>query len=301
MRRPLHRIFNVSSAVSLLLCVIVCLLWVRSYGLTDEVRWRRLDGERSIRSAQGRVLLELYLGDRSDRPTEWFGLQYVRGASRPPKEVGLVLLMGGNGDDTVTHYGRAGFAWSARRNTRRGTLTAHGTLPFWYIALTTAQLPLAWMFTRWRSRVRARRRERYGFCPACGFDCLARPPEAGDHPDRCPACGHMPSDQDRSIMKRIPVIAAFVAGMAVATLLCLVVLLPISNQSVRDGISKEVHSPMVNMLWHIRDNARNGKCAQASEQLILLTRKFAQYDVRGGEGPPPKDWYQTVNATKPTE
>src|SRR5688500_1421389 len=43
MRRLARRLFTLCLAVSLLLCVAVCALWVRSYARADEGCWRRDD------------------------------------------------------------------------------------------------------------------------------------------------------------------------------------------------------------------------------------------------------------------
>jgi hypothetical protein len=299
MRRFVRHLFTLCSALSLLLCVAVCVLWVRSHGLTDKVVWRRIDGERSIRSAEGRILLALYLRDRRGEPAEWYGLEYTRSRANPVGfELYTTLFMGGERGDTIARYERDSFAWSHRRNARRGTLIAHGAAPFWSIALATAVPPLAWTARRWRSRFRARRRKCRGLCPACAYDLRATPQEGGDLLDRCPECGllanTLPSNAELSIMKRIPLIAAFVAGFAIATVLGLVIVLPVSNQSVRDDIEREARGPVQTALEQIRDNARNGQDARVTEQLIVLTNLHARY---GSGGPPPEQWYRDVIAT----
>ena len=50
MRRLARHLFTLCSAVSLLLCVAVCVLWVRSYYAADSFGWEYADDERGSRS-----------------------------------------------------------------------------------------------------------------------------------------------------------------------------------------------------------------------------------------------------------
>jgi hypothetical protein len=178
MRRLARHVFTILAALSLLLCVAACVLWVRSYGMTERVRWRCEGGWREVRSARGHVEVGLYLGPR--RSGSFHGPRYDRDEARLPDN--WLLEMNGNRDDTLASWERGGFAWHERRNTRRGTLHAIAVAPFWSIAAAAAALPLGWITTRLRSRVRGRRRKRLGLCPACGYDLRASP-------ERCPECG----------------------------------------------------------------------------------------------------------------
>ena len=58
-------------------------------------------------------------------------------------------------------------------------------VPYWFLALVTAALPLWWLRRHpprtWDSP-RARRRRKAGLCPQCGYDLRATP-------GRCPECG----------------------------------------------------------------------------------------------------------------
>jgi hypothetical protein len=67
MARPL---FTLLSAVSLVLCVATCILWGRSYWVTDQIRWKNVGGWRAVRSATGHVEVGLLLADWSDGPPE---------------------------------------------------------------------------------------------------------------------------------------------------------------------------------------------------------------------------------------
>jgi hypothetical protein len=178
----IRRLFTLLSAVSLLLCVATCALWARSYRLSDQVKWDRIDGVGWIRTAEGHVMSGLFVGNHSGGPADYYGLKYASDRASPPLN-GLVLLNHDAGD-TDFSWERGGFAWYEMR-AMRGNLHAIAVAPFWAVAGVTAVLPLGWFAVR--RRIRSRRRERSGLCPACGYDLRASP-------GRCPECGADPSD-----------------------------------------------------------------------------------------------------------
>ena len=175
-----RRLFTLCSGLSLLLCAAVCVLWVRSYGLTDQIFWRRSDGLRCIGSARGYVVVQLNVGDASGKPAEDDGLHYMR---MQPYSAPHYPVAHGDTEpgDTFVKWELGGLGWYTVRN-RNGIRAATGVAPFWCIAAATAALPLWWTTTRLRSRIRQRRRQRVGLCPACGYDLRASA-------DRCPECG----------------------------------------------------------------------------------------------------------------
>lgn len=59
--------------------------------------------------------------------------------------------------------------------------TRGADVPFWFLAIVFAIVPLHWARRAWRVR-----RLRAGLCPVCGYDMRATP-------DRCPECGAVPS------------------------------------------------------------------------------------------------------------
>src|SRR5688500_7111044 len=73
-----RRLFNLAAALSLLLCVAVCVVWVRSYWFTDQLFWWRIDGMRAVGSARGYGVIQLNLGNASGKPADHYGLQYLR-------------------------------------------------------------------------------------------------------------------------------------------------------------------------------------------------------------------------------
>jgi hypothetical protein len=186
----IRHISNLAAVTALLLTAATCILWSRSYRLSDRVTWTRESGHTSLRSAQGRVVFALYQADRTGRPDDVRRLKYDRDAAYPAtlERLGVFFLCS---DATVklVHWDRAGFAWAHRRSSRDLIVTA--VAPFWSVALATAASPLGWTTLRLRARRRARRRKNSGLCPACGYDLRATP-------YRCPECGAIPLRNPKS-------------------------------------------------------------------------------------------------------
>ncbi|MFI5377884.1 MAG: hypothetical protein ACHRHE_01140 [Tepidisphaerales bacterium] len=182
MRRPARHIFTIARALSLLLCGAACGLWVRSYWLSDRLSWPSVRGWRSVYSAQGYVVVSLYVGDLSGRPADFYGPRYKRGDIGWPGN--YLLDLDPDTGDTRISWKWGGFAWYEIRKPGGGIRHAQAVVPFWCIGMATALPPLGWTTLRWRSRVRVRRRKRLGLCPACGYDLRATP-------GRCPECGAM--------------------------------------------------------------------------------------------------------------
>jgi hypothetical protein len=181
-RRLARYLFTLCSVVSLLLCVAVCVLWVRSCWVTDQLIWQRVDGRRSGQSAQGGVVLDLSFSRFSGRPADFCGLIYASGEARPALwyEVTLFLQSRHPGDTTAgSQWG--GFGWYETRKAN-GDRYASVVAPFWSFALASAVLPLGWTTMRLCSRIHARRRKGGALCLNCGYDLRASP-------ERCPECG----------------------------------------------------------------------------------------------------------------
>ena len=188
MRRLARRLFTLCSAVSLLLCVAVCVLWVRSYARADEGYWRRDD--LTAGTAETR---KVWL--RSARGVAW-GLIYRESTPLGPGDREYYLDLEVNPfenrwdvtpwpDQTSVPRGKG---WWSRRGFRfdRDRYRLFDTtavelevgMPYWLLAAVTGGFPAAWLWDRRRRR----RRARPGFCPTCGYDLRASP-------GRCPECG----------------------------------------------------------------------------------------------------------------
>jgi hypothetical protein len=175
-----RRLFTILSALSLLPCAAMCVLWVRSYRLTDSLAWPGADGWRSIGSASGYAVIQLNWEDAPPPSADAGGLRYRRMGAYAAPHYAVAYGPVRPGDAFVDwELGDAG--WYTVRN-RNGVRSATGVAPFWCLALATAILPLSWLGVRLRSHVRERHERRTGLCPACDYDMRATP-------ERCPECG----------------------------------------------------------------------------------------------------------------
>jgi hypothetical protein len=175
----IRRLFMLVSAVSLLLCVTTCVLWVRSHGRSDLWDWLRVDSFRWARTERGEFTAGLIRCDLSGESADAYGLKHMRGGVSPDFDSMAYLLHDSGDRDASWHLG--GFAWYEKRRAN-GNVYAVGVAPIWFVAGSAAVLPVGWTAGWWRVRSRRRRRWRLGLCPSCGYDVRASS-------DRCPECG----------------------------------------------------------------------------------------------------------------
>ncbi len=185
-RDVIRRIWRILAAMSLLLCLGVVGVWVRSYWVADEFRL----GSYSSLNAEG--------GDREFGLALWHGRVVLKrdicdpiyGVGRPffswestPAEFGGYGSFEWAGGKTYLGFGAASQRF---RNPGTGgdetpNLEASIVFPMWFTALVLAIAPALGLRTvrrRWREARWARR----GFCTKCGYDLRASP-------ERCPECG----------------------------------------------------------------------------------------------------------------
>lgn len=153
MRRLARHAFTAFAALSLLLCLAVCVLWVRSYPHGQDLyeHWAEgFYGSTFVNSRRGSLNL----------------IHYPRVGDAGENEHGLDLL---------------GLTLSAGDGLSRGAGVYHYALDirYWVLFALTAAPPLWWAVGRLLSRRGGAVR---GLCPACGYDLRATP-------DRCPECG----------------------------------------------------------------------------------------------------------------
>lgn len=166
MRRLLRWAFNGLAALSLLLCVAVCVLWVRSFWVADMVTLRLGTNVYELDSSSGRVGYSV--AESKPRPfIEWT-------CWSPQTPIGVVRWFGtgvrGNNayhNDPRSSYGVLGI-WAA-------DVPMHeGSAPWPVVCLCVVVTALA--------RVLIRRRHPPGLCRVCGYDLRATP-------GRCLECG----------------------------------------------------------------------------------------------------------------
>ena len=156
-----RRLHNASSGLSLLLCVALAVLWVRSYRVMDGVRYSHPSATSShcLHTRHGAVHY-LYCGPPLTTTPGWRWL----GGPQPPKFVAMV---------DRPQWRALGFAGG-------GVKTFwFVSVPFWSLVIAAAALPAATLVRR----VRRRRRLGAGRCAACGYDLTANVSGV------CPECG----------------------------------------------------------------------------------------------------------------
>ena len=170
-----RRLLNLLTALSLLLCVAVVVLWVRSHHVQDSVL-KSIGDQRvyCLSAYRGTLLFK-----RNDLSYSEIALNYrkARWHSDPViPELGDRDL--GDGMDSIIwrKAGWLGFG-IGQEEYFEGVIHA-AVVPLWFIAMSCFLLPAARALAAVRRRVRHRR----GACPACGYDLRATP-------GRCPECG----------------------------------------------------------------------------------------------------------------
>ena len=151
-----RRLLNLLTIASLVLCVVVVILWVRSYFAHDEIDLDTPNHQFVIDSELGGMQI---LGPGWDE-IPW-SATWIRTDRLLPDDEALRML----GEFAFYPRQRPGTPWIVR-------------LPDWALVVAAGAPLLPLLFSRWRRR----RRRMVGVCPRCGYDLRATP-------DRCPECG----------------------------------------------------------------------------------------------------------------
>ena len=163
--------FTILSALSLLLCVAVVVVWVRSYWVEDYVSYgRRGIGTWAAWSRSGRIC---FWSDRYEASVAAAGVVSRRpvGWNVSATPVGIAERWPDGSD------GMLGFAYET------GGLYTQAAVSWWALAVTSGSAAAALGISGAR---RTRRRRGLGRCAACGYDLRATP-------DQCPECGAVPA------------------------------------------------------------------------------------------------------------
>jgi hypothetical protein len=169
MRRFIRWVFNFAAAVSAVLFLATCALWVRSGIVGDEWGWYQSSTQfyYTFVSASGRFQLD-WVDTSLDDDSYYYN---PVGYSPIPSTVNLATNLGGS-----VHYRLPGIEFE-RFASREMTAAVHYAIP----AVLTLPLP----FMRLRLLRRSRCKPQKGICPHCGYDLRATP-------DLCPECGVPP-------------------------------------------------------------------------------------------------------------
>ena len=184
-----RRLFNFATLLSLLLCVAVVALWVRSGDTGDEVSYARAGGHFIwVVSEGGRFILCGVSGWPADRPLEWQSSRNARyrfnvSIAEPHSTLvarypDLWIFAGTASVDRVDHH------WTSVQPPTRGWCVQfrYRTLA---VPLVLVNLLLLGLQARGALRRRRNRRLALGLCARCGYDLRGTPA-------RCPECGIAP-------------------------------------------------------------------------------------------------------------
>jgi hypothetical protein len=195
-----HKLFTFPSAVSAVLCVAVCLLWVRSYWVGDALsinlpQFGRPLADETLNVVSGRGGLRVTFDEWARwefgvlKPTrsEIHQSPVVHSTFRPfyPRALNAAIFKG------------LGCELSSHREPISPTSVGSGIVhevnvvaPDGLVAAVAAGLPCLWWWRR--RRLARRRRGRQNLCVRCGYDLRATP-------DRCPECGAVPAGKVAAI------------------------------------------------------------------------------------------------------
>jgi len=163
-------IFNILSAVSLVLAIAIGLLWVRSYWIYDAYSFTLHTPIYTVNSVHGCLSLNGFVQGSHDYKSHWSS-RSISTWSRP-----LNFWADGYKVQPIDVVGFMGFRY--RVNRQFPTQPPYFWIvivPDWFLFLLGCILP-----ARWHHHERIRRRS--GLCLTCGYDLRASK-------DKCPECG----------------------------------------------------------------------------------------------------------------
>jgi hypothetical protein len=169
-----RKLFTLVAAISLVLCVLMSILWVRSVFAGAVVEFNVGQRQILVESVGGLLsarCVRIYegLARERDKPRRLFESQ--------PRSAFNTNYTNGN---PWTHLG----FWRLReQGDWRGTTATYTwiSIPFWFLALVTAPAGVWLCQQKYREFFRP---TRAGCCRKCGYDLRATP-------DRCPECGRV--------------------------------------------------------------------------------------------------------------
>jgi hypothetical protein len=190
MRRVARLIFTLLWAVSLLLCVAACALWVRSFWAIDSLQFGRWTHQESEAVVVRLAYLESELGECS------FAYRYHRNPRsaaevaqfRPQPQIVMLKYVSvpasryrdWTEDYRVPLWNTFGFDYYDSHNWSipKQNFNMQLFIPHWFFVMVFG---FPWGLRSVR-RLRRRRRSARNCCPTCGYDLRATS-------DRCPECG----------------------------------------------------------------------------------------------------------------
>jgi hypothetical protein len=201
MKRRLRYTFNGLTALSLVACLALVVLWVRSFHL-GSLNVTLPPGKFLLGHCRGQVFLihhradlnpgsvwtTVYVGRVNGQGAQALVKALIFDPASPPdlkhppfrtvllsRPYLLVDLAQGTGLSERGGFRASTTCLPGWRNL--GSVLQCVAIPYWFVCALTCVLPARWIHLR-------RRRHRAGTCAQCGYDLRATP-------DRCPECGAM--------------------------------------------------------------------------------------------------------------
>ena len=174
-----RRLLNLLTVLSLVLCLALVAMWVRSHFVWDQWAGQRQGVQRVIVSDAGRIGYSEFRSGRHIFPdSRWRWIRRQPRGSNAQASGLHDLVRWDVRDQMKFHFGGERQTISARE----------WWLPHWMPASVVAVLPL-WRGSMVFARRRREPRRRAGLCLSCGYDLRATP-------GRCPECGSEASKPD---------------------------------------------------------------------------------------------------------
>ena len=177
-----RRLFTVFCALSLVLCLVTVVLWIRTYFVPEIISWQNSKHQTNIVLVSGSFLIAraTALPDQEDLP-HW--LHWEQNHSRRRVENYMMTYDARSwvkfGQPRVTEI--FGYTFAEIRMPFFGEDRRSLVGPILPMTAVTAVLPV-WSLLRIRRERLRKRRARSGLCPICAYDLRTCS-------DRCPECG----------------------------------------------------------------------------------------------------------------
>jgi hypothetical protein len=230
-RRLLRFGLNLAAAVSLVLCVATCVLWVRSYHAVYELGVRRHSwpSQQFLQTRSVTILLVRGIcrlqSDASDldinpKPNGQPTISFPRGSEKFRHEHAAGFHLINRALDLTTPWVRQVFSTPVPYGIHENkTSLLHGlqrfsdrslAFPAWLAVVVLLVLP-TWIARLW---LRRRWRARAGHCLTCGYDLRATPEGGGALLNRCPECGTEVTAENAKLAKDAKIAKEIKTGIA---------------------------------------------------------------------------------------
>jgi hypothetical protein len=196
----LRNLFNFAAAASLVVCVAVMALWIRSAcgaDMYDRMTWdaQALTVRRDFVALYPGIITVYCYREQGDSPPNPAALARIRQGERPWGRFAPPSARPTRGDQIAPRPASDLLVYAVRSQEARSptgrVLQRSVSVRLWPIALGACVLP-GWWVSR---KVRHAHRVRTGHCQLCGYDLRATP-------DRCPECGAVPKPPHNPPMQR---------------------------------------------------------------------------------------------------